>query len=157
VAVDAVILSALWTNRVDTFNGGLLKTVNGFRTRHIPVLIVGPSMYYNTAVASLMARRLLYKSTAPFDTSDFLDPDIFRDDLRLQHMFGGMPGVQYLSVLQQLCRNRQCPGILPGFIPIVWDNGHLTAEGSLYIARKILTPALAKVFPTNNRVGKAVQ
>ena len=41
-------------------------------------------------------------------------------------------------VLDAICPKRQCPLTVDGGIPLTWDHGHLTAEGSVYVMKRLL-------------------
>jgi SGNH domain (fused to AT3 domains) len=49
--------------------------------------------------------------------------------------------VQFVSVLDAICNNRDCPLTIDAETPIIWDTIHLTPEGSTYVLQK-LKPAL---------------
>jgi hypothetical protein len=44
----------------------------------------------------------------------------------------------YVSVLDAVCPQRQCPLTVAGGVPLSWDYAHLTAEGSAYVVEKLV-------------------
>jgi hypothetical protein len=55
----------------------------------------------------------------------------------MQKEFSDVTGVHYVSVRRALC-NPKCPAVLEGHVPLTWDIHHLTREGSLVAAEKLL-------------------
>jgi len=47
-------------------------------------------------------------------------------------------GFSYVSVLDAVCPDRQCPVTAGGGVPLSWDHAHLTAEGSDYVTAGLL-------------------
>ena len=72
---------------------------------------------------------------------DFVLPDIFALDERMKAALPAQQQFSYVSVVDAVCPARQCPLTIDGGIPLSWDHAHLTAEGSVYVMKK-LTPML---------------
>jgi hypothetical protein len=51
-------------------------------------------------------------------------------------------GATYVSVYDSVCRNGVCDEFAEGDIPLQFDAGHLTAEGSVEVARRLSTSFL---------------
>jgi SGNH domain (fused to AT3 domains) len=45
----------------------------------------------------------------------------------------------YISVVDAICPAQRCPLTIDDGIPLAWDHAHLTAEGSVYVAAKLMT------------------
>ena len=67
--------------------------------------------------------------------------------LRLE--FGSLHGVRYVSVLESICEQKSCPAVLDGYIPMQWDTHHLTAEGSILVAKKLMPELMRILGPAN--------
>ncbi len=46
-------------------------------------------------------------------------------------------GARYLSVYDSVCRDGRCDEFAEGDIPLQFDAGHLTAEGSIEVGRRL--------------------
>ena len=44
----------------------------------------------------------------------------------------------YVSVVDAVCPQRQCPLTVDSGVPLSWDHAHLTAEGSVYVMQRWL-------------------
>jgi hypothetical protein len=47
-------------------------------------------------------------------------------------------GFHYISVINAVCPKRQCALTTDGGVPLAWDHAHLTAEGSVYVAARLV-------------------
>ena len=59
----------------------------------------------------------------------------------------GVRGLTYVSVIEKLCNAEGCIGVLPGSSDrdlLVFDVGHLTPKGSVYVAEEVLQPLLGR-------------
>jgi hypothetical protein len=46
-------------------------------------------------------------------------------------------GATYLSVYDAICRDGSCDEFVQGDVPIQFDAGHLTAQGSIEVGRRL--------------------
>jgi peptidoglycan/LPS O-acetylase OafA/YrhL len=128
--VDAVILAARW---VDADTEALKKTIAFLRTRARAVYVVGPTAEYTMAVPSLLARGMLQGD--PNLVRRSLKPDSATRDDDLRKAVAGT-GAIYLSAYQALCPppSGVCSATTSTGMPLQFDYGHLTAEGSTHVA-----------------------
>jgi hypothetical protein len=70
-------------------------------------------------------------------SDDFVLPDIFALDRDMKAMLPPHDKFSYLSVVNAVCPARNCPLIVGGDIPLSWDHAHLTAEGSVYVMKRL--------------------
>jgi peptidoglycan/LPS O-acetylase OafA/YrhL len=142
---DLVVMSADWLEyaRPPRFAGmieDLQRTIATLETAGIAVVVLGPSVQFRTRLPSMLARAELRGVAAR--PVDFVRDDIFALD---QMMRGALPagdGLSYVSVLDAVCPERQCPLTVDG-VPLSLDHAHLTAEGSLYVMTRV-APKLPK-------------
>lgn len=62
-------------------------------------------------------------------------------DEKLSELSNGK-NIIFFSPIENLCQQNLCLATVEdkeGIVPIVWDDGHLTAGGSIYLTRKIMT------------------
>jgi hypothetical protein len=64
-------------------------------------------------------------------------PEIFSFDERMKAALPAHEKFSTVSVTDAVCPSRQCPLILDGGVPLAWDHGHLTAEGSSYVTERL--------------------
>ena len=83
----------------------------------------------------MLMRAHLRKVDARSD--DFVLPDIFALDQNMQAALPAHDKFSYVSVLDAVCPERQCPLTVDGGIPLSWDHAHLTAEGSSYVMERL--------------------
>jgi peptidoglycan/LPS O-acetylase OafA/YrhL len=143
---DLVVMSADWLEyaRPPRFAGmveDLQRTIATLETAGIPIVLLGPSLQFRTRLPSMLARAVLRGVAAR--SSDFVRLDIFALDQMMRAALPSGDGLSYVSVLDAVCPERQCPLTVDG-VPLSLDHAHLTAEGSLYVmtrvAPKLLLP-----------------
>lgn len=128
---DAVLLSARWENE-DIAQ--LVATVDRLARYVAQVYVSGPIVEYRENLPRLLARSVQQKDpelliTARVDAQRQVDE-------RLAIALEGHRAV-YLSVYGTLCgrQSEACRTLTDNGIPMQWDYGHLTAEGSKYLAK----------------------
>jgi hypothetical protein len=127
--LDGVVIAARW-NRDDL--PALEETVR-YLQRHIAhVAVIGPIVEYRTALPRVLA--LAEARGHP----DLVDQARVADTIALDHMFErrlSALGAQYISAYRTLCPGGACTTTLPSGRPVQFDYGHLTDEGSTYVAQ----------------------
>ena len=72
-----------------------------------------------------------------------VDTDSFDNDRAVAARVDGLANVTYLSLLDQLCRERACLARVPGegaLDLMALDFGHLSPKGSAYLGRALWKP-----------------
>jgi peptidoglycan/LPS O-acetylase OafA/YrhL len=138
---DLVILSADWLEyarppRFDGMIADLKQTIAKLNGLGVAVVLFGPAVQFRSRLPSMLMRAHLRNVEARPD--DFVLPDIFALDEKMKAALPGNEKFSYISVLDAICPARQCPLTLDGGIPLSWDHAHLTAEGSVYVAGRLL-------------------
>jgi hypothetical protein len=59
-------------------------------------------------------------------------------------------GATYLSVYDAVCRDGGCDEFAAGDIPLQFDAGHLTAEGSVEVGRRLSAFFVGKLARADN-------
>lgn len=128
----AVLLSANW--RADDL-GYLRQTLALPAVRALNPIVIGPVPQYDVALPRLLAL-----------ASNRQDPELVRRSQRQAPfaMDAGLraltaeSGVPYISLVDALCQARTCRTLAAPLIPLQFDYGHLTVEGSRTVVRDIL-------------------
>jgi peptidoglycan/LPS O-acetylase OafA/YrhL len=138
---ELVVLSADWLeySRPPRFEGmiaDLRHTISQLRAFGVRVVLLGPAVQFRTRLPSMLIRAHLRGVEAK--AGDFVLPDVFALDRMMQAALPAADGFAYVSVLDAVCPAQQCPLTVAGGVPLAWDHAHLTAEGSEYVANKLL-------------------
>ena len=128
--VDAVVIAARWVPDDVT---ALKQTIAFLRTRVRAVYVVGPAPEYAMAVPSLLARAMMHNDSLLLQRSLRTEPKTLDKTLRAAL---ADTGAVYLSPYQALCPppNGMCMAATSTGMPLQFDYGHFTAEGSAHIA-----------------------
>jgi peptidoglycan/LPS O-acetylase OafA/YrhL len=135
--VDRVLLAASWKDEDIPVLAGTLDILT---SRGLDVTVLGPIVEYDSALPRLLADEILHNE--PSIASLMRTPGIRKRDLTLRAMVRAK-GASYLSVYDSVCRDDHCDEFVEGGIPLQFDAGHLTAEGSIEVGRR-LSPLLAR-------------
>ena len=138
---DLVILSADWLEyarppRFDGMIADLEATIARLNASGIRVVLLGPAVQFKSRLPAMLLRAQVGGTEVRAD--DFVLPDIFPLDRMMQAALPAHDGFSYVSVLDAVCPDRQCPVAIGGGIPLSWDHAHLTAEGSVYVTARLL-------------------
>lgn len=120
-------------NRHDAKNWSrLASTLQSLGVRR--VLVVGPQPAWKPELPALVARNHW------LDSSEYIDDGIHREtlamDASLRQLIGRLGKAEYVSMTGILCRGSACRAFLPGRRDLmVVDSGHLSPQGSVFVAR----------------------
>jgi hypothetical protein len=127
--VDAVILSGNW-DKEDI--AGVSRDIAWFRHHHIAVILSGPIIRYHATLPEVLAR------AAQHGRPDLIvharDPKIADLDSEFASL-AGTGAVPYFSAYKALCSDQTCRVSDDAGLPVQFDYGHLTHEGSVIVAR----------------------
>jgi peptidoglycan/LPS O-acetylase OafA/YrhL len=130
--VDRILLAASWK---DEDIPDLSKTLDLLESMGLDVVVLGPIVEYDAALPRLLANEILYK--APSAARDGRTPGIRERDLALGRLVKAK-GATYVSVYDSVCPNGTCDEFTSGDVPMQFDAGHLTAQGSVEVARRLI-------------------
>jgi peptidoglycan/LPS O-acetylase OafA/YrhL len=138
---DLVILSADWLEyarppRFDTMIADLKGTIARLNASGMRVVLLGPSVQFKSRLPAMLLRAQV--GGAEIRAEDFVLPNVFALDGMMQAALPAHDGFSYVSVVDAVCPERQCPVTIDGGIPLSWDHAHLTAEGSVYVTARLL-------------------
>lgn len=128
---DGVLLAGRWWAK-DLPR--LAETLDWFRDHDIPVILVGPIPQYSDDLT-----RVLILSWR------FHDPDLPRKRMldwprgvdRDLRKLAADKGVPYISLFDLLCDKGSCVTLVDPDTPLQWDYGHMTPEGSRFVAGRL--------------------
>lgn len=145
---SAIILSLFWLRNSPTELPSVIAdiepTIERLRRLRIPTIVVGPGLVLQESLPAILARRLLHGEGAAFDPASFLVDGWQSTDNALRARFGHVPGVTYVSVREAICIHNVCPVMATPRVPLLWDNSHLTLEGSVIVARRLFGDDLSR-------------
>jgi len=145
---DLVVMSADWLEyaRPPRFAGmaeDLRRTIATLEAAGIPVVLLGPSLQFRSRLPSMLARAEL--RGVAIRSADFVRDDIFVLDRMMRTALPSGDASSYVSVLDAVCAERQCPLTVDG-VPLALDHAHLTADGSLYVMARVAPKLLRRVL-----------
>jgi peptidoglycan/LPS O-acetylase OafA/YrhL len=138
---DLVVMSADWLEyaRPPRFAGmiaDLKATISALNAAAIRVVVLGPSVQFTSRLPSMLLRAHL-RGVVP-KPDDVVLPDVFALDAMMKDALPAGDRLSYLSVVDAVCPQRQCPVVLESGVPLSWDHAHLTAEGSDYVMQRLM-------------------
>jgi peptidoglycan/LPS O-acetylase OafA/YrhL len=124
---DAIILSANWQS---SDAADLKKTIATLRPHTDRIIVFGPIVAYDQPLPRILARSLYMQDPAIVGQHSLPG----RDDIDYQ-LFNALRTTdsEYVSLYRTLCRPN-CITWIDRSIPLQYDYGHLTREGSVFIA-----------------------
>ena len=102
------------------------------------VVIVGPVPQWQPSLPRTIGLRHFNQDEKVFSDNAF-DKKLFNIDSVMKSRFSGVPGVTYVSILDELCHEEVCLAKVDNNnTPLVWDYGHLSLPGSNFVVRNVL-------------------
>lgn len=138
--VEKVLLAASWK---DEDIAALSEAVDVLKARGIDVVVFGPIVEYDRALPRLLADQI--RRGVAF-ASDRRRPGIRERGLEMSRIVTAH-GATYLSIYDAICPQNRCDESVAGDVPIQFDTGHLTAEGSVELGRR-LSPSFTRNVAT---------
>ena len=129
--VDKILLAASWKDEDLPI---LSATLEALKPMMSDVVVLGPIVEYDGALPRLLADGILHNK--PSAASEMRSPGIAERDRTMRRIVTAA-GASYVSVYDSVCRNGICDEFALGDIPLQFDAGHLTAEGSVKIAQRL--------------------
>jgi hypothetical protein len=142
--VDKVLLAASWK---DEDIPALLNTLDLLKHKGIDVTVLGPIVEYDSPLPRLLADAVLHDK--PSTASAMRTPGIHELDQALNRIVTAR-GTSYVSVYDQVCHNGRCDEFAEGDIPMQFDAGHLTAQGSIEVGRRLSVSIVGKQAEINH-------
>jgi hypothetical protein len=123
----------------------LAEKAHALGARH--VLLVGPVPQWEPQLWMVVAGE--YWDNTPSRIATHHVPEVFATDALLRRRYAHDSHLSFLSLIAALCNGQGClaytdAGRRDGLM--TFDYGHLTLEGSRYVARHFLTPAVEQLL-----------
>ena len=129
--IDRVLLAASWK---DEDIPALMTTLDALKARGLKVVVFGPLVEYQQPLPRILADAILKGD--PSRASRLRDPTIPGRDRAMKALVEAK-GVEYVSLQAAACPGGVCLETTSDGNPLQFDTGHLTAEASVLIARRL--------------------
>lgn len=121
---DVLLFAARWRKEDVALLG---KTLSNPAVRASHPLVLGPVVQYTSGLPRLLVySRFWQKPTLIFQA---VDPELAETDRAMAAMTARL-GVPYISMLRRMCTGEQCMVWAAPHVPMQFDYGHFTKEGS---------------------------
>jgi hypothetical protein len=130
--VDVVLLAARWEPADLSALGAAL---NRLKEQKVDVILIGPIIQYDAYLP-----RLLVLSLKRHDASLPARHELMKYrtlDAEMATLASTVWHVPYMSYFKLLCDGSNCDRYADTDVPLQFDYGHLTKEGSVFVAQKI--------------------
>jgi peptidoglycan/LPS O-acetylase OafA/YrhL len=131
-SIDKVLLSAQW---FEFELSELSRTLDWIVGQGIPVVLFGPIPEYDTALPRLLVRSLIENDGGKLvNDHRLLKQKLLDNKLR---QLAADKKVQYISMYDTVCEDNRCEVLVTDDIPLQFDYGHLTKEGSAFLMQRL--------------------
>jgi peptidoglycan/LPS O-acetylase OafA/YrhL len=137
---DLVIMSADWLEhaqpaRFDDMIADIKNTISRLNSLGISVVLVISTPQFRGGLPSMLIRA--HRRGIEARSDDFVLPEIFALDQQMKAVLPVHDKFSVISVVDAICPQRQCPLTVNDEVPLMWDQRHLTAEGSVYVMDRL--------------------
>lgn len=129
--VDKVLLAASWK---DEDIAALSEVIDTLKAKGIDTVVLGPIVEYDRALPRLLVDQI--RRGDGFAANDRRTPGIRERDREMDRIVTAR-GATYLSIYEAICREDRCDEFVTGDIPMQFDTGHLTEQGSVELGRRL--------------------
>jgi len=130
--VDAVLLTARWE---EGDLNALASTLAHLKEQKVNVILLGPIIQYDSALPRLLALSLIRNDSSLPARHELIKYRTL--DAEMAALASTKWHVQYISYFKLLCNDTQCDRYASKDVPLQFDYGHLTSEGSLLVAQRM--------------------
>jgi peptidoglycan/LPS O-acetylase OafA/YrhL len=128
--IDGLLLASAWQEQD---RAAVAQTLDWALSRGIRVILFGPIVQYDDALPRLLAfgAEDHDPGRAAYHRRDLSSLDEAMRDIADER------GVEYISLQEALCDPGSCTELAAPGIPLQFDYGHLTSDGSVVVARRL--------------------
>jgi peptidoglycan/LPS O-acetylase OafA/YrhL len=130
--VDALLIAARW-ERTDLPR--LSETITWANRHGFNVILFGPMVQYDSSLPRLLATSI--KNNDPNIPYNHRVTECARLDDEMSHIAQTTWRVRYISFFKSLCHKSSCVEYAAQGIPLQFDYGHLTRDGSVLLAQML--------------------
>jgi hypothetical protein len=127
---DAIILSSQWPKNSIPHLPDTIRHLS----RSSRVIILGPSTEYDNYLPALLAKSHVEGNDLTQSNSTY-EETVARNDLLVEKLRG--TGAQFFSLTDLICPDGKCLTLTPERVPLIYDKGHFTREGAIYVTEKL--------------------
>jgi len=131
--VDSLLIAARW-ERSDLPR--LTETITWARRHEIRVTVFGPMLQYDSSLPRLLATSI--RDNDPTIPYSHRVAECARLDTEMSATAETTWQVRYVSFFKKLCRGASCIEYAGHGVPLQFDYGHLTRDGSVLLAQMLL-------------------
>ena len=136
---DVILLSGSWKkDEAHAFK----NTIRELRKHTDKVVVSGPIITYSISLPKLIALSVIENNPEIINEARKIEETTRLDALVEKAVEA--EGAKYFSALKALCEGKVCKAYTGDYIPLQFDYGHLTKEGSIAIAKKMRDSTLFK-------------
>jgi peptidoglycan/LPS O-acetylase OafA/YrhL len=140
--LDGIIISGRW-ELADL--SGLISTVQRL-SRHVPrVIVFGPIVEYDQSLPRILAKAIASGRPLSDYATEHRRPAQKEINLTFARALK-KEGIEYFSTYEAIC-NPECLIWAEEGVPLQFDDGHLTRQGSAYVARKFGRQVFSSAAP----------
>lgn len=129
--ISKVLIAGRWTSES---LAGIESTLDWAAQHHISVILIGPTVIYDSPLPRLLVRAL--KRDEPGYPDTHWDTSLMKLDQQMSQM-ASQKGVTYISLINTLCEKDKCLTLDDQEHPLISDREHFTARGSHLVAQRI--------------------
>jgi hypothetical protein len=137
---DVVVIAADWPEYFrrgfDLIIDDLKRSATLIEPSGARVIVLGPAVQFKGGLPAMLLCAHFRGVDAHLD--ELLLPSIFEIDQKMRAALPNSNGFSYVSVLEAVCPEHQCPLTVDDGTPLTVDRAHLTAEGSAYVSAKLM-------------------
>jgi peptidoglycan/LPS O-acetylase OafA/YrhL len=130
--VDALLIAARWE---EGDLPRLTETLAWAKQQGLKVTLFGPMVQYDSSLPRLLATSI--KDNDPDIPYNHRVAGYARLDAEMSHMAQTDWQVRYVSFFKSLCREKTCVEYAAAGVPLQFDYGHLTKDGSVLLAQML--------------------
>ncbi|QPF85894.1 acyltransferase [Bradyrhizobium genosp. L] len=134
--IDRILLAASWK---DEDLPMLATSLDLLKARGLRVTVLGPIVEYDAALPRLLVDEIVRDD--PAAASAMRRPGV-QDRDRAMSRLAADHGAAYVSLYEAICHDGRCDEYVEAAVPMQFDEGHLTSQGSIELGRR-LAPFLA--------------
>jgi peptidoglycan/LPS O-acetylase OafA/YrhL len=134
--IDKILLAASWKDEDLPI---IATTLDLLKARGLRVTVLGPIVEYDSALPRLLVDEILRDD--PAAARAMRRPGVHERDSAMSHLAADH-GASYVSLYDAICPDGRCDEYVAANVPMQFDEGHLTSQGSIELGQR-LAPFLA--------------
>jgi hypothetical protein len=130
--VDALLIAARWE---ESDLPRLARTIEWAKERGIKIVLFGPMVQYDSSLPRLLAASI--REHDPAIPYNHRVAECARLDKKMSDLAAKQWSVRYVSFFGSLCKQQSCIEYAAQGVPLQFDYGHLTKDGSILLAQML--------------------